>query len=98
VIDAIAAGAERADLEGRRLTSIGGISHAGARGISKVEVQIDGGEWQRASLREPLSETTWVVWRADVPRSAGEHTVAVRCYERDGTLQTSPLHTKRAKI
>jgi DMSO/TMAO reductase YedYZ molybdopterin-dependent catalytic subunit len=98
VIDSIATGAKRTDAAGRQLIPIGGISHAGARGISKVEVQIDGGEWERANLREPLSETTWVVWRADLPLPASEHTVTVRCYEGDGTPQTGPTHSRRAKI
>jgi DMSO/TMAO reductase YedYZ molybdopterin-dependent catalytic subunit len=98
VIDSIAARAPGTDGEGRQRISIGGISHAGARGISKVEVQVAGGDWQRANLREPLSETTWVLWRADLPLQAGEHTVTVRCYERDGTMQTSPTHSKRARI
>lgn len=66
---------------------IGGIAHAGARGISKVEVRVDDGEWAEARLREPLSETTWVIWRYDWPFAPGEHTFAVRCVEGDGTPQ-----------
>ena len=31
------------------LVPVGGIAHAGARGISKVEVQVDEGEWQTAA-------------------------------------------------
>jgi len=46
---------------------IGGIAHAGARGVSKVEVQVDGGEWREARLRAPLSGLTWVIWRYDRP-------------------------------
>jgi hypothetical protein len=38
-----------------KLVPIGGIAHAGARGISKVEVQVDGGPWEQAELRTPLS-------------------------------------------
>ncbi len=38
----------------RKLVPIGGIAHAGARGISKVEVQVDGGPWQRAELRSAV--------------------------------------------
>ena len=38
------------------LVPIGGIAHAGARGISKVEVRVDDGPWQQAALRTPLSE------------------------------------------
>ena len=66
---------------------IGGIAHAGARGISRVEVQVDGGEWQAAALREPLSDRTWVLWRFEWPFQPGDHTFTVRCFERDGTPQ-----------
>ncbi len=75
------------DQNGQQLVPIGGIAHAGARGISKVEVKVDGGDWMEAQLRAPLSETTWVIWRYDWPFQSGEHTFAVRCYEGDGTPQ-----------
>ncbi|MFN2224030.1 MAG: molybdopterin-dependent oxidoreductase, partial [Candidatus Promineifilaceae bacterium] len=66
---------------------VGGIAYAGARGISKVEVRVDGGPWQEAQLRSPLSETTWVIWRYEWPFAAGDHTFEVRCAEGDGTPQ-----------
>jgi DMSO/TMAO reductase YedYZ molybdopterin-dependent catalytic subunit len=66
---------------------IGGIAHAGARGIGRVEVRVDDGEWQAAALREPLSDRTWVLWRFEWPFQAGDHTFTVRCVERDGTPQ-----------
>jgi DMSO/TMAO reductase YedYZ molybdopterin-dependent catalytic subunit len=70
-----------------RLVPLGGIAFSGARGISKVEVKVDDGPWRPASLRAPLSETTWVIWRYDWPFSAGNHTFEVRCTEADGTPQ-----------
>jgi DMSO/TMAO reductase YedYZ molybdopterin-dependent catalytic subunit len=73
--------------DGQRLIPIGGIAYSGARGISKVEIQVDEGEWQQAQLREPLSETTWVIWRFEWPYQEGRHTFSVRCYEGDGTPQ-----------
>ncbi|MCA9970504.1 MAG: molybdopterin-dependent oxidoreductase [Anaerolineales bacterium] len=72
---------------GDTLVPVGGIAFAGARGISRVEVRVDGGAWQPAQLRSPLSETTWVIWRYDWPFSPGEHTFEVRCAEGDGTPQ-----------
>lgn len=80
VDDIIGAGAERR-------IPIGGIAHAGDRGIAKVEVQVDGGEWQEAQLRTPLSGLTWVLWRYDWPFAAGAHTFAVRCTDGKGALQ-----------
>jgi DMSO/TMAO reductase YedYZ molybdopterin-dependent catalytic subunit len=72
---------------GQRLIPIGGIAFAGERGISKVEVRVDGGSWESAQLRSPLSETTWVIWRYEWPFQVGDHTFEVHCYEADGTLQ-----------
>ena len=73
--------------EGQTLVPVGGIAYAGARGISRVEVSVDSGAWQEAQLREPLSDTTWVIWRYDWPFEAGNHSMRVRCYEADGTPQ-----------
>jgi len=73
--------------DNQRLVPVGGIAFAGARGISKVEVRVDGGPWEEAQLRAPLSETTWVIWRYDWPFQEGEHTFEVRCAEADGTPQ-----------
>ena len=66
---------------------IGGIAHAGARGISRVEIQVDGGDWQQVALRTPLSNLTWVLWRYDWPFESGEHTFVVRCYDGSSTPQ-----------
>src|SRR4051794_8684560 len=62
---------------GEKRLSIGGIAHAGARGISRVEVRMDEGPWLAAALREPLSPTTWVIWRWEVPFQPGDHAFAV---------------------
>ncbi|MBX3084021.1 MAG: molybdopterin-dependent oxidoreductase [Anaerolineae bacterium] len=71
----------------KKLVPVGGIAWAGTRGISKVEVSVDGGTWNEAQLRKPLSEKAWVLWRYDWPYQEGTHTFSVRCYETDGTMQ-----------
>ena len=86
VIDTVAT--DSIDIRGgRAYVPIGGIAHAGDRGISKVEVQVDGGEWQEAELRQPLSQLTWVLWRYDWPFAEGNHTFAVRATDGQGQLQ-----------
>ncbi len=72
---------------GQQFIPVGGIAYAGARGISKVEVRIDGGDWQEAQLRTPLSELTWVIWRYDWPFAEGAHLFEVRCTDGDGASQ-----------
>ncbi len=90
-IDTIAVDARITDAAGRRLVPVGGIAHAGARGISKVEVRVDDGEWREAQLRAPLSTQTWVIWRYDWPYQEGKHTLTVRCTDGAGTAQiTAP--------
>jgi DMSO/TMAO reductase YedYZ molybdopterin-dependent catalytic subunit len=87
VIDTVAVDMTMIDADHRKLVPIGGIAHAGARGISKVEVQVDAGPWERAELRTPLSQLTWVIWRYDWPYQSGRHTFTIRCYEGNGTPQ-----------
>lgn len=77
------------------IVPMGGIAFAGSRGISRVEVQIDGGDWQSAQLKAPLSGLTWRLWRYDWPASKGHHTVVVRATDGSGAVQIqqeAPLH------
>ncbi len=86
VIDTVAT--DSIDIRGgRTYVPIGGIAQAGERGISKVEVQVDGGEWEKAVLRQPLSQLTWVIWRYDWPFAEGIHRFAVRATDGQGLLQ-----------
>jgi DMSO/TMAO reductase YedYZ molybdopterin-dependent catalytic subunit len=94
VIDTVALDAVHEE-NGQMLVPVGGIAFAGDRQISKVEVRVDGGAWQEANLRSPLSETTWVIWRYEWPFAAGDHTFEVRCAEGDGTPQIEETHGNR---
>jgi hypothetical protein len=91
VIDTVATDAIVTTDDGVQLIPIGGIAWAGARGISKVEVRVDNGEWQEAQLRAPISERTWTIWRYDWPFAEGSHTFEVRCQEGDGTPQIEQI-------
>jgi DMSO/TMAO reductase YedYZ molybdopterin-dependent catalytic subunit len=86
VIDTVAA-ESMIEKDGQMLVPIGGIAHAGARGISRVEVQVDGSGWMPAALRQPLSDLTWVIWRYDWPFQPGRHVFRVRCYDGAGVAQ-----------
>jgi hypothetical protein len=87
VIDTVAVDMTIIGADQRKQVPIGGIAHAGARGISKVEVQVDNGPWEQALIRTPLSQLTWVIWRYDWPFRPGHHTFTVRCYDGNGTQQ-----------
>lgn len=91
VIDTVAVNAIIEDGD-QRLVPIGGIAFAGPRGVSRVEVQVDDGEWQEAQLRAPLNNDedaykTWRIWRYDWPFVEGGHRFTVRMFEADGTPQ-----------
>ena len=87
VIDTVAVDMTIIGGDKRKLVPIGGMAHAGDRGISKVEVQVDDGPWEQALIRTPLSQLTWVAWRYDWPFRPGKHKFTVRCYDGNGTLQ-----------
>lgn len=87
VIDTVAS-TETFEMDGKTYVPLGGIAFAGARGISKVEVKIDEGEWQEAVLKAPQSDRTWLLWRYDWEFVAGAHTFTVRCVDGLGVDQT----------
>jgi hypothetical protein len=63
------------------VVEVGGFAYAGARAILRVEVRADEGEWQPAQIREPMSGTAWVVWRAEFRLSGDQHRFAVRAFD-----------------
>ncbi len=73
---------------------IAGVAFAGDRGISKVEVSTDGGvTWKSASIKDPLSNYTWVLWTAGFTPSAGpgNYKIVVRATDRTGNVQTADI-------
>ncbi|CAM5425519.1 molybdopterin-dependent oxidoreductase [Leifsonia shinshuensis] len=68
-------------------TKIAGVAWAQTVGIAKVEVQIDGGAWQEATLAAAVNADTWVQWSLDWNATTGSHTLAVRATDRAGRLQ-----------
>ncbi len=81
-------------VHGDRLTGseivVRGIAFAGSRGVSGVEVSLDGeGRWRPAALEPPQSAASWVLWsyRWRDP-SPGYHELTVRATDGQGKLQT----------
>ncbi|MDP9298074.1 MAG: molybdopterin-dependent oxidoreductase [Actinomycetota bacterium] len=69
--------------------TVAGVAFAGDRGISKVEVSLDGGTtWREATLETAISKETWRRWRLPFDRSAAT-SVVVRAVDGDGVVQTS---------
>ncbi|ROQ55885.1 DMSO/TMAO reductase YedYZ molybdopterin-dependent catalytic subunit [Rathayibacter sp. PhB152] len=68
--------------------AVAGVAWAPHTGISKVEVQIDGGAWQPARLAEAVTADTWIQWVYEWDAIAGDHVVLVRATDSEGLVQT----------
>ncbi len=70
-------------------TPIAGVAFAGDRGISKVEVSVDGGNtWNEATLKPPRSPYSWVLWAyAWKPTATGTANIIVRATDGKDQLQ-----------
>ncbi|HEU5120535.1 MAG TPA: molybdopterin-dependent oxidoreductase [Candidatus Nitrosocosmicus sp.] len=72
---------------------IAGVAFAGDRGISKVEVSVDGGNtWKTAIVKDPLSQYTWVLWTSGFTTAdKGNYKIIVRATDKTGKVQSSEL-------
>ena len=69
-------------------TTVAGVAWAQHRGISRVEVSVDGGAWQQAELSDEASVDTWRQWRWEWDAEPGRHTLRVRATDGAGEVQT----------
>ena len=70
-------------------TVIAGVAWAPHRGVSKVEVQVDDGPWQVATLGMVASVDTWRLWSLTWNATPGDHQIRVRATDNAGETQTS---------
>ena len=71
------------------VVAIAGTAWAQTRGIERVELQIDGGDWLETVLADELNDTTWRQWSYSWNATPGRHSVAVRATEKGGPIQTA---------
>jgi DMSO/TMAO reductase YedYZ molybdopterin-dependent catalytic subunit len=69
------------------LVPLAGVAWAPNRGISRVEVRIDGGRWVEADLGRVASDDTWVQWHVGWEAEPGDHEIEVRATDGDGETQ-----------
>jgi DMSO/TMAO reductase YedYZ molybdopterin-dependent catalytic subunit len=70
------------------VVDIAGLAWAVHRGIGKVEVQIDDGEWLECELAGVPTDDTWRQWRYRwTDATTGEHSVRARAYDASGEVQ-----------
>jgi Oxidoreductase molybdopterin binding domain len=88
---------------------VAGVAWAPGRGISRVEVQIDDGNWVECDLSPSASDETWVQWRSAWAATPGSHVLRVRATDGDGEVQTmdqappapdgaTGYHTRRVEV
>ena len=67
--------------------------------IARVEVQIDGGSWVPATIdRSEAAEFAWKIWSLDWKSpSPGEHAIASRAIDTQGSIQPAPDDPRIAK-
>ncbi len=71
--------------------AVAGVAWAQTRGISRVEVSVDGGPWQEAELGPAFNDVTWRQWvyRWDTSGLAtGRHELRCRATDATGEVQT----------
>jgi DMSO/TMAO reductase YedYZ molybdopterin-dependent catalytic subunit len=69
-------------------TIVGGVAWAQPVGVERVEVQIDGGRWQRATLGPSAGNDYWRQWYLPWDAKPGSHQLACRATDRQGNVQT----------
>lgn len=67
--------------------TVAGVAWAQHRGISTVQVRMDGGPWQDAELTEQVSADTWRQWRTTFTARPGTRRFEVRAADGNGNLQ-----------
>ena len=77
-----------APLEAGTVT-VAGVAWAQTRGIERVEVRVDGGDWHEARLAAADGVDTWRQWVWEWPAESGDHTLEVRATDSTGQPQTS---------
>jgi len=71
---------------------VAGVAWAQHRGITRVEVRVDEGEWGEAELVPSASDDTWCQWVYDWDASgSGNHSLQVRAFDGTGEPQTDQV-------
>ncbi len=71
--------------------AVAGVAWAPDRGIEKVEVAVDDGDWQTATLATEIAPATWVQWKWTWQATPGRHVIAVRATDGTGKTQTADV-------
>lgn len=68
-------------------TAVAGIAWSQTIGISRVEVKVDDGQWEAATLADEVDIDTWRQWKYEWDATVGQHEITVRSFDANGKLQ-----------
>jgi len=69
--------------------AVAGVAWAQHKGIDAVEVRVDHGPWQQATLAAVPGIDTWRQWSWQWPATKGTHLIEARATDKTGYTQTS---------
>lgn len=72
-------------------TAIAGVAWATHRGISRVQVQVDNGAWQDATLGPEVGLDYWRQWYLPWTATSGRHSIAARAWDGSGVPQPATV-------
>jgi DMSO/TMAO reductase YedYZ molybdopterin-dependent catalytic subunit len=70
-------------------TAVAGVAWAQHKGIEAVEVRVDGGQWNEATLATVPGLDTWRQWVWNWDATPGKHMIEARATDKTGYTQTS---------
>ncbi len=73
----------------RGRTAVAGVAWAQHRGIDAVEVRVDNGPWQQATLAAVPGVDTWRQWAYYWDAPPGNHVIEARATDKTGYTQTA---------
>jgi DMSO/TMAO reductase YedYZ molybdopterin-dependent catalytic subunit len=69
-------------------TAVGGRAWHQHRGVKAVQVRVDGGAWEDATLAAGMGNDAWRLWSWQWQATPGQHLLECRAQSLDGTWQT----------
>lgn len=69
------------------IVQFGGVAWAQHRGVSRVELRVNRGDWKEATLAPGISADTWYQWQLALELTSGEYEVQVRATDSTGEPQ-----------
>jgi DMSO/TMAO reductase YedYZ molybdopterin-dependent catalytic subunit len=75
-----------------------GVAYGDGTPLDRVEVRVDGGAWQRATIEARGDDYSWKFWTLEIPAlPAGDHTLVARVTDSAGHTQPEDLSMKRTR-